>query len=138
MNARRATPRGGNACKSTNPSEGVLHHAGRDPPIARRQEYVIVCYGQPAALFEILVKGFHRRGVQGDQAAFTKLSTTDLQDAIGQYIAEPEVEGLRDAEACRSNQPEQRPVDLTSERVRSAKPTSRPAPSRSCTISAGV
>jgi len=121
MNARRACPGRGNAGKPTNPAESILHHAGRDPPISRRQEYVIVRYGQPPTLFEILVKGFHRRGVEGDQASLTKLGTTDLQDAIRQYIAESEVECLRDTEPCRGNQPEQRPVDLTSERVRSAK-----------------
>ena len=37
-----------------------------------------------ATLFEIFVKGFHRRGVQWDQAALTKLGTANLEDAIGQ------------------------------------------------------
>ena len=73
--------RGGNARKPKNPAEGVVHHTGGDPPISRRQEHVIVRYGQPAALFEIVVEGFHRRGVQGDQAALPKLGTADLQDA---------------------------------------------------------
>ena len=124
MNAWRACPRVGNACKPTNPAEGVFHHAGGDPPISRRQEHVIVRYGQSAPLFEILVKGFHRRGVQGDQAALAKLGATDLQDALGQYVKESKVERFGNAQPCRSNQSEQRPINLPPKGVRLAKPTS--------------
>jgi hypothetical protein len=106
MNARRAGPRGSNACKPTNPTEGVFHHAGGDPPISRGQEHVIVHYGQPAALFEILVKGFHHRGVQRNQAAFSEFRATDLQDAIGQYVRQSEAERFGNAEPCRGNQAE--------------------------------
>ena len=109
MNARWACPSGGNARKPTNPAEGILHRAGGDPLISRRQKHVVIRHGQPAALFEVTVKGIRRRGVQGDQAALTELGTADLQDAIGQYIMEPEVERLRNAEPCRGNQPEQCP-----------------------------
>src|SRR6202034_4306663 len=65
MNARRACPRGGNACKPTNPAEGVFHRAGGDPSISRGQEHVIVRYSQTAARFEILVRAFTTVGCRG-------------------------------------------------------------------------
>jgi hypothetical protein len=78
MNARRACTRGGNTRNPTNPAKGVLHHAGGDPPTSRRQKHVVVRHDQPAALFEVPVKGNRRRGVQGNEAALTELGTTDL------------------------------------------------------------
>ena len=84
---------------------------------------MVVRHGQLAALFEVAVKGLRRRGVQGNQSALTELGATDLQDAIGQYVMQPEVERLGNAEPGRGNQPEQRPVDLASKRIRLAKPT---------------
>ena len=63
--------------------------------------------------------------MQGDQAAFTELGVTDLQNAIGQYVSEPEVERLGNAESGRSNQPEQRSVNPASKWIRGAQTTGR-------------
>jgi hypothetical protein len=93
--------------------------------ISRRQEHVIVCDGQPAALFEVLVEGFRRRRVQRNQAAFAELGPSDLQDAIGQYIIEPEIERFGNTKPGRGNERQQRPIDLPSKRVRPAKLSSR-------------
>ena len=86
---------------------------------------MVIRHRQLAALFKVLIKGFHRRGMQGNQSALTELGMTNPQDAIGQDIMDPEVERLGNAEPGCGNQPQQRPVDLPSKRICLAKPTSR-------------
>jgi len=94
---------GGDSGKPTHPAEGVLHRAGGNPLIPSRQKHVVVRHSQWATLFEVTFKSIRRRGVQGHQAALTEFSTTDLQNAIGQDVMEPEVERFGNAEPGRGN-----------------------------------
>jgi hypothetical protein len=63
--------------------------------------------------------------VQGDETGFSKLRVPNAQDAIGQDVGQPEVEGLGYPQAGGRDEPKQRRVHLPSQRVRGSKATRR-------------
>ena len=115
MNPVWPRPLGGDAGEPNHAAECVVHHAGGNSPVPGRKEYMVVRHGKPAAPVEVLVERICHRSMQRDKLALPELCSPDQQNSVRPQIVEPQVERVRDAQARRGDQSEERRVHLTAE-----------------------